>query len=57
MAVSFTESVKPHLTLLRSDYSERVEFLLLYGGNGLPGATCVEGGESVLIARCPGTSG
>jgi hypothetical protein len=27
MAVSFTESVKPHLTVLRFDYSERAEFL------------------------------
>jgi hypothetical protein len=28
MAVSFTESVKPHLTVLRSDYSDAAAFLL-----------------------------
>jgi hypothetical protein len=57
MAVSFTESVKPHLTVLRFDYSEGAEFLLAGDGNLLVGATCVEGRESVLIARCRGTSG
>ena len=31
MAVSFTESVKPHLTVLHFDYSERAEFLLEHG--------------------------
>src|SRR6266403_1264581 len=57
MAVSFTESVKPHLTVLHFDYSERTEFLLADDGNLLLNATCVEGRESVLIARCRGTSG
>src|ERR1700757_746953 len=37
MAVSFTESVKPHLTLLHLDYSEGAEFLLASAGNLLPG--------------------
>jgi hypothetical protein len=57
MAVSFTESVKGHLTVLRSDYSERVEFLLLYGWKPASRRDLRAGGESVLIARCPGTSG
>jgi hypothetical protein len=43
MAVSFTESVKPHLTVLQFDYSERAEFLLESGGNLFSGATCMEG--------------
>ena len=33
MAVSFTESVKPHLTVLQFDYSEHAEFLLASGEN------------------------
>jgi len=40
MAVSFTESVKPHLTVLQFDYSEGANFLLVTGGNLFPGATC-----------------
>src|SRR4029077_16221020 len=35
MAVSFTESVKPHLTVLPFDYSERAKFLLTIGGTWL----------------------
>jgi len=31
MAVSFTDSVKPHLTVLRSDYSGVAKFLLISG--------------------------
>ncbi len=57
MAVSFTESVKPHLTVLHFDYSEGADFLLLSGGNFRLSATCAEGPESVLIAGCRGTSG
>jgi hypothetical protein len=57
IAVSFTESVKPHLTVLHPDYSERGEFLLESGGNFLAGAACMKGLESVLIARCRGISG
>jgi hypothetical protein len=57
IAVSFTESVKPHLTVLQFDYSEGAEFLLAADGNLLLSATCVQGRESVLIARCRGTSG
>src|SRR5260370_39782554 len=33
MALSFTESFKPHLTVLHFDYSERAEFLLAVDGN------------------------
>ncbi|HKN23972.1 MAG TPA: hypothetical protein VJX72_03925 [Candidatus Acidoferrum sp.] len=29
IAVSFTESVKPHLTVLRSDYNDAGAFLLV----------------------------
>jgi len=57
MAVSFTESVKSHLTVLHFDYSEGADFLLAAGGNFLQGATCAQGPESVLIAGCRGTSG
>src|ERR1700741_3563518 len=42
MAVSFTESVKPHLTLLHLDYSWAIEVMLMADGNLLPGATCAE---------------
>jgi len=41
MAVSFTESVKPHLTVLPFDYSERAKFLLPIGGTWDRDATCV----------------
>lgn len=57
MAVSFTESVKPHLTVLQLDYSEDAEFLLTDDGNLFLRSTCAEGLESVLIAGCRGTSG
>jgi hypothetical protein len=57
MAVSFTESVKPHLTVLQFDYSEHGEFPLASGGDLFAGATCAEGPESVLISGCRGTSG
>src|SRR5258708_27468538 len=57
MAVSFTESVKPHLTVLHFHYSEGAEFLLAGDGNLLLSATCMEGRESVLISRCPGAFG
>jgi len=50
MAVSFTGSVKPHLTVLRFDYNECAEFLLAMDGNSSFGTTCVERRESVLIA-------
>ena len=50
MAVSFTESVKPHLTVLRLDYSGGTEFLLAVDGNLVFGTTCVDREESVLIA-------
>src|SRR6202008_2743975 len=42
MAVSFTESVKPHLTVLPFDYSWATEVTLTADGNLLPGATCAE---------------
>jgi hypothetical protein len=42
MAVSFTESVKPHLTVLPFDYSWAIEIMLMAGGNLWPGATCIE---------------
>jgi hypothetical protein len=57
MAVSFTESVKPHLTVLHVDYSEDARFVLAGGRNLLRGSTCTNGLESVLIAGCRGTSG
>src|SRR6267142_4802022 len=41
MAVSFTGSVKPHLTVLPFDYSERAKFLLPIDGAWVRGATCV----------------
>src|SRR5258708_1506017 len=53
IAVSFTESVKPHLTVLHFDYSERAEFLLAGDGNLLLNATCMEGRERGLFSRCP----
>jgi len=40
MAVSFTESVKSHLTVLQFDYSGHEEVMLTGDGNLLPGATC-----------------
>jgi len=50
MAVSFTELVKPHLAILRSDYSGGAEFLLEVDGNLAIGTTCVDCEDSVLIA-------
>ena len=50
MAVSFTESVKPHLAVLRSDYSGGAEFLLAEDGNLAFGTTCVDREKSGLIA-------
>ena len=50
MAVSFTESVKPHLTVLHFDYSEGAEFMLVSGGDFFPGVTCTEGWE-VFLSR------
>src|SRR6516225_6054976 len=44
MAVSFTESVKPHLTVLHLDYSECCRFLLA-DGNLATGTTCAENRE------------
>jgi len=34
MAVSFTESVKPHLTVLRTDYNDAGGFALVAGIDG-----------------------
>src|SRR5215472_6162768 len=56
MAVSFTESVKPHLTVLRFDYSECCRFLQA-DGNLVAGTTCAENRESGFIARCLGIFG
>jgi hypothetical protein len=50
MAVSFTELVKPHLTVLRSDYSGAAGILLKEDGNQTFRTTCFERVESVLIA-------
>jgi hypothetical protein len=50
MAVSFTELVKPHLTMLRTDYSGTAGILLKEDGNWTFRTTCAERGESVLIA-------
>jgi len=50
MAVSFTVSVKPHLTVLHFDYNGEAEFLLETDGNTSVGTTCADRGESVLIA-------
>src|SRR5579862_617337 len=46
MAVSFTELVKPHLTVMRTDYSGRAEILLKEDGNWTFRTTCAESGES-----------
>jgi hypothetical protein len=52
MAVSFTDLVKPHLTVLRFDYNERAKILQSrdVDGNPCPRTTCAGAGESVLIA-------
>jgi hypothetical protein len=50
MAVSFTDSVKPHLTVLRFDYSGRTEILLTAHGNWTFRTTCKPMRENVLIA-------
>src|SRR6266481_4448914 len=42
MAVSFTESVKPHLTVLHFDYSEGVKVMLPGDRNLLPRAACAK---------------
>jgi hypothetical protein len=57
MAVSFTESVKPHLTVLQFDYNDAAKFLLAGGEILFLSSTCAKGLESVLIAGCRGTSG
>ena len=48
MAVSFTESVKPHLTVLPFDYSWAIEVMLMHAGNFLPGSTCEDGSKMFL---------
>src|SRR5439155_8909303 len=54
MAVSFTESVKPHLAVKRFDYSEVRPFVL---ARDRPLDACARHAESVLIRGCPGISG
>jgi hypothetical protein len=57
MAVSFTESVKPHLTALLDDYNEPAGFLLANRWKLVHRRDLREGVENVLIAGCRGTSG
>jgi hypothetical protein len=57
IAVSFTESVKPHLTVLRNDYNGAQDFVLaavleIAAHESLRGCA-----GSVLIGACLGTSG
>jgi len=54
MAVSFTDGVKPHLAVMRFDYSDVLPFVLACS---VPLRTCTVHGESVLIRGCPGTLG
>ena len=57
MAVSFTESVKPHLTVLRSDYNDAERFLLGMSGTYGHRDSLRSLDDNVLIAQCRGTFG
>ena len=48
MAVSFTESVKPHLTVLQFDYSGGANVMLPGAGNFFPGPACEDRSKMFL---------
>ena len=54
MAVSFTDGVKPHLAVMRFDYSDVPPFAL---ARNKTMDTCAADVESVLIRGCLGTLG
>jgi len=54
MAVSFTDGVKPHLAVLRFDYSDVLPFVL---ARTVPLRTCAAHAENGLIRGCLGTFG
>src|SRR5437660_12704693 len=54
IAVSFTDGVKPHLAVMRFDYSDVLPFVLACS---VTLRTCPEHGERVVLRCCPGTLG